>query len=161
MTSYTADSRDKAVFAWDHAVVHSMDRRVITEGEARAIVSFVWSERGLVGPPRVNHITLPHDVLACASRTEVNIGRKGISTSVLLHELAHSMDMSLEVSLGEYEMRPKGEPIVGSGHDENWLGIYLDLLNDFMPPSFNKLYLMKTLHDRGLAFSLCPVIRCR
>ncbi len=149
--------RDRDVYRWEHETIRSQDRRELTEPEARGIVSYVWGERGLRAPPSVrlnDRITG-----ATGTRTEIELGRGGRTTAVLLHELAHSMDESIEVRMGFLGDRPKGESVTGSAHDDNWLGLYLDLLNDFMPPSFNKLWLMKTLHDRGLSFSLCPVIR--
>lgn len=122
------------------------------------MIQFVWDQRGLKHPPKLEM----NDRIsgAFANRFKVTLGNLR-NTVTLLHELAHCMDQSVEVASGFYSDRPEGESITGSSHDDNWLGIYVDLLNDFMGPKFNKLYLMKTLRDAGLTFSMCPVIRCR
>lgn len=150
--------RDRDVYRWETDVLAPVDRSRVDLATARGIVSHVWSVRGLSAPPLVEEKRIGG---AYANRQTITISDRGVATWVVLHEMAHSMDQSIEVSMGFYEDRPAGESLEGSCHDENWLGIYLDLLNDFMPPSFNKLYMMKTLHDRRIQFAMCPVIRCR
>lgn len=150
--------RDRQIYAWENAVIAPLDRSWVDLRTARAIVDHVWSERGLSHPPRVEGAKIGGGY---ADRMCITLSDKGVPTWVVLHELAHSMDFSLEISVGMYADRPDGETLTGSTHDANWTGIYLDLMNDFMPSSFNKLWLMKTLTERRLDYSLCPTIRSK
>lgn len=151
--------RDRAVYKWQSEVVYPHDLRLVNPEMAKSIVSYVWSEEGLRGPPRLTAV--PNMRGATGTRLEIRIPSSGVRSTTLLHELAHSMDVSLESSMAMYEDRPEGETMTGSVHDANWLGIYLNLLDKFVGGSLNKLYLMGTLKSAGLDFKMVPVIRCR
>lgn len=149
--------RDRAIYQWEQEVVHPWDTARLTESSARAVIDYVWRDMGLIYPPlfRVD----PKVRGGYASRTEVVVG-PNISHSLLFHEMAHSMDVSVETSTQEYSSRPEGESLDGSCHDDNWLGLYVNMLDRYLGPRLNKLWLMKTLHDRGLTMSLAPKVRC-
>jgi len=59
---------------------------------AQSIVDYVWTQAGRTHPPKVVAIskTATRSV-ATANRLRIRIPRHGIKTTVLLHEVAHSM----------------------------------------------------------------------
>lgn len=159
MSKILLGRRDRAVYHWEDVNFLSVDSRMIGLRETAGVVGHVWHSRGLGHPPIVCENPQIAQNTAYSSRHRLVISGRGVTTWVVLHELAHSFDTTLEESIG-LVCRPEEIPKTGSSHDENWLGLYVDLLSDFMGPSFNKLYLMKILQDAGLAFELCPRIRC-
>lgn len=148
--------RDKAVYAWERAVIDPLDQRALSDAEVRAIVPWVWSQLGLMRPPAVEIKMIPDG--GWGDRTKITL-RPGMNHRVLLHEMAHAMNLSLEASVGAYELRPEGEDLNGSSHDDNWLGLYVELLDRFLP-QVNKLWLYKTLKDFNLTVSYAPKPRC-
>jgi hypothetical protein len=150
--------QDRAVYRWERAALHPHDRSSLDEQTARAVVNHVWSDMGLLYPPKVTFKDIPDG--GWGTRTELTF-RPNPNHVILFHEMAHAMDTSLEVEAGEYGMRPQGESLSGSCHDQNFLGLYVNLLDRYMrTAAFNKLWLMKTLQDQGLSLSLAPKVRC-
>lgn len=148
--------RDRAVYDWEAKWVHPHASKRYDEATARAIVPHVWRELGLSNPPAVK-IDRRWGLGGAANRAEINLGPESV-LSVILHELAHSMDISLEASVGFAQLSTEGS---GSYHDDNWLGLYVELLERFIGGRhFNKLWLYKTIHDHGLTVSFAPKPRC-
>lgn len=150
--------RDKDVYRWEAECLHPHDSARMDDTTVRAVGLHVWREMGLSNPPlfRVD----PRVRGGYADRTKVVL-QPGSNHCLLFHEMAHAMDVSLETSLEEYSSRPRGESLSGSFHDDNWLGLYVEMLDRFMgSAAFNKFWLYKTLHERGLTVSYAPRPRC-
>jgi len=86
------DYQRSRIYAWEDRHIHSRDRSVISFEQAQSIVDYVWAEAGRTHPPKVVAIskTATRSV-ATANRLRIRIPRHGIKTTVLLHEIAHSM----------------------------------------------------------------------
>lgn len=150
--------RDRAVYAWESEFVWPHDRSVLDFRTAEVVVRHVWSDMGLLAPPKLTYV--PSLRGGTGDRTEIRVG-KDIVHALLFHELAHSMDVSVEMSTGDYGMRPEDESMQGSFHDDNWLGLYVNMLDRYLGGQhFNKFWLLKTLTDRGLTMSYAPQPRC-
>lgn len=149
--------RDRAIYKWETEVLYPRDTLFQNEHIFRSVALHVWGEMGLSNPPLFKWMPV-----SCghADRTEVVVPHWG-GHCYLFHEMAHAMDVSLESSYQEYGIRPEGESMTGSCHDDNWLGLYVDMMDRFIGgPAFNKLWLYKTLADRGLSVSYAPRPRC-
>lgn len=159
MSKILLGPRDRAVYKWEDSHFLPIDCKMRGMREVAGIVGHVWHARGLGHPPIVCENPRLNPNSAYSNRHRLVISGRGVTTWVVLHELAHSFNLTLEESIGMVA-RPEAIPKTGSSHDENWLGLYVDLLNDFMGPKFNKLYLMKILRDASLGFEMCPKLRC-
>lgn len=153
--------RDEAVYRWEaDARLDAHDRSRIDPVIAQHVTNHVWRDMGLLHPPTVKVDPSLGRTSAYGNRHEVTVGEQ-VNHVTLFHEIAHSMDVSIETSMGFTALRPQSEVGGGSYHDENWLGLYVNLLDKYLGgPYFNKLWLMKTIHDAGLTFSLAPKPRC-
>lgn len=151
--------RDRAVYAWEHAHVDPHDSR-LELGVVGPVVDYVWSQLGLLHPPRLKLDGDMDPREGSGNRIQLNL-HPAPYLSVVLHELAHSMDVSLETSAGATAIRPESEVGGGSYHDENWLGLYVMLLDKHVGGRhFNYFWLMKSLQAYGLTMSLNPKPRC-
>lgn len=153
--------RDRRVYRWEaDARLDANDRSRLDPRTAKVVLDHVWRDMGLLYPPLLEVNPTLNSSSAYGNRHKITVGQQ-VNHVTLLHEIAHSMDVSVETSLGATALRPDSEVGGGSYHDENWLGLYVDLLDKYLGgPCFNKLWLMKTLHDAGLTFSLAPRPRC-
>ena len=152
--------RDRAVYAWEYQWVDPNDHQLLNESEIRGIVPYVWRDMGLLNPPMVELSPRENSRSGSGNRIKVTFGTSSHLT-VILHELAHSMDVSLETSMGASAMRPKSEVGGGSYHDENWLGLYVKMLDRYIGGRhFNLFWLYNTLAGAGLTVSLAPKPRC-
>jgi hypothetical protein len=151
-------AQDEAVYRWERAALHPHDRVGLDLPTTRAVVDHVWRELGLLNPPLVEFKDIPDG--GWGTRVKLTF-RPCPNHVIVLHELTHALDMSVESSCGEYELRPEGESLEGSTHDENFLGLYVNLLDRFIGgAAFNKFWLMRTLTDHGLRMSYAPKVRC-
>ncbi len=144
MSVHLLTPRERAVCQWESAL-DSRDTRTVDLPTARAVVQHVWREYGLPGgAPNVVEL-FDKDAEGYISGAWASMGPtcmtlyKPCNTVTLLHELAHAM---CEDPLDQLELRPAAEREM---HGDIWLSIYVDLLDRFMGPSFNKGYLMATL----------------
>jgi hypothetical protein len=150
--------RDRAVYDWERDFVFCHDTSRLDLRTAEVVMAHVWRDMGLLAPPKLRQD--PRLRGAHGNRLEITVG-KNVVHSLLFHEMAHSMDMSVEMSTATYGMRPEGESMETSTHDDNWLGLYVTMLDRYLGGRhFNKLWLLKTLTDRGLTMSYAPKPRC-
>jgi hypothetical protein len=154
-------ARDKAVYRWEMlAELDRNDRSRLDPKVAQVIVNHVWSDMGLLYPPKVEVDKTLNSTSAYGNRMAVTVGQQ-VNHVTLFHELAHSMDVSIETSAGASALRPESEVSGGSYHDDNWIGLYVNLLDRYLGgPCFNKLRLIATMEQAGLTYSLAPKPRC-
>lgn len=89
------DYQRSVCYAWEARHVHSKDASIVPFEQAQSIVNYVWAKAGLMYPPRIRVLTKNATrVGANATRMWIKIPEAGIQTTVLLHELAHSMTSS-------------------------------------------------------------------
>ena len=84
------DYQRSRIYAWEDRHIHPRDRSVIPFEQAQSIVDYVWAEAGRTHSPKVVAISKTA-TRSVATANRLRIPRHGIKTTVLLHEIAHSM----------------------------------------------------------------------
>jgi hypothetical protein len=117
----TNDYQRFRVYAWEDRHVHPKDTGTVPFDQAQAIVDYVWARAGLSYPPKIRE--LGHNARstqANANRLTIRIPAKGTSTTILLHEIAHSMttDAASERT---------------HAHHPRFVGVFMKLLCDLIP----------------------------
>jgi hypothetical protein len=136
----TSDYQRSAVYRWESQHVDPKDTGTIPFEQAQAIVDYVWTRAGLTYPPKIRELARnARSTLANANRLTVNIPASGISTTVLLHEIAHSMT-SDEANDRTHAHRPR------------FVGVFMRLLCDLIP-TFNLEELMASAMQAGVEFN--------
>jgi len=91
------DYQRSRIYAWEDRCIHSRDYSVIPFEQAQSIVDYVWAEARRTHPPKVVMISqAARRTVANANRLRITIPRHGIKTTILLHEIAHSMTGSID-----------------------------------------------------------------
>jgi hypothetical protein len=112
------DHQRSRVYAWEdrHVAVHNLGE--IGFGAAQGVVDAIWSEMGLLYPPRVK--PLPSGVRSCLADADRLTLRLPSSTPswVLLHEIAHAMASDHDGS--------------SDGHGSVFMALYLRLLGRYL-----------------------------
>lgn len=113
MSGCTDYQRSKA-YKWEDDCIHLKDNSVVPFAQAQGIVDYVWAQEGLSHPPKIA-VMPPHATrkLADATRMRIRIPEHGIKTSILLHEIAHSMCPT-------------------HGHGPRWVGMFMKLVEKHM-----------------------------
>jgi hypothetical protein len=114
------DYQRSCCYGWEARYIHAKDNSVIPFDQAQAIVDYVWEKAGLVYPPKVDAISKTATrTLANADRLRIRIPQHGIKTTVLLHEIAHSMT---------------SEAMGGSdGHGARFVEVFIGLVCQHIP----------------------------
>lgn len=107
--------RSKA-YSWEDIHVHRKDRKKIPFDQVQLSVDYIWKEEGLEYPPKVVEMAKQNrNAEAKASRLKVHVKPEGITSSVLLHELAHSLTSQADTGKS-------------AKHGPRWVGVFIDLL---------------------------------
>jgi hypothetical protein len=134
------DYQRSRFYAWEDRHVHPKDTGTIPFEQAQSIVDYVWARAGLSYPPGVRELARnARRTVANANRLTINIPASGISSTVLLHEIAHSMttDAANERT---------------HAHGPRYVGVFMKLLCRLIQ-TFNLDELMTTAHQEGLEFN--------
>ena len=133
------DYQRARVYAWEDRHIHPRDHSVIPFEQAQSVLDYVWAEAGRTHPPRVVAIlkTATRSV-ATANRLHIRLPRHGIKTTVLLHEIAHSMTGDIDKS---------------GGHGAVFAGTFMRLVCRHIP-TFQLAELMRSAELEGVEFSL-------
>jgi hypothetical protein len=108
------DYQRSRVYAWENRVVAPRDPSFVTFPEAQAMVNAIWSEMGLLYPPKVEPLaSQATTTVASANRLSIFLPERTPSWC-LFHEIAHSMTTDLE---GQSD-----------GHGSLFMGLYVRLL---------------------------------
>ena len=135
-----SDYQRSAVYRWEDRHVHSKDTSTIPFDQAQAIVDYVWARAGLTYPPKIRELGRnARSTIANADRLTVRIPARGISTTVLLHEIAHSMT-SDAASKRTHAHRPR------------FVGVFMNLLCDLIP-TFDLDELKRSASAAGVEFN--------
>lgn len=132
------DFQKSKCYSWEDLHVHKRDSSHVPFEHAQGLVNYVWAEEGLRFPPRIS--ALPPQasrVVADASRLEIRINPKGVKTTILLHEISHSLTSTHE-----------GE---SAAHGERFVGVFMMLLSKYA--GFSLPELMYTAKSAGVAFN--------
>ena len=127
-------------YRWEEKHIHARDQSVVPFDQAQSIVDYVWSKAGLMYPPKICPISEnAKKTWANASRLRIRIPKSGIKTTVLLHEIAHSMTSD---ALG-----------ASDHHGPRFVGVYMRLLCEHIP-TFQLAQLMYTAKLESVDFNL-------
>ena len=135
-----SDYQRSAFYRWEDKHVHPKDTGTIPFDQAQAIVDYVWARAGLTYPPKIRELGRnARSTIANADRLTVRIPARGISTTVLLHEIAHSMttDAASERT---------------HAHGPRFVGVLMKLLCDLIP-TINLDELMASARQEGVEFN--------
>jgi hypothetical protein len=136
----TSDYQRSAVYRWEGRHVHPKDTGIVPFEQAQAIVDYVWARAGLTYPPKIRELARnARSTLANADRLTVNIPASGISTTILLHEIAHSM--TSDAANGRTH-----------AHRPRFVGVFMRLLCDLIP-TFDLDELKRSAMQAGVEFN--------
>lgn len=113
-----SDRQRARVYAWEDRLIGPQDPSMVPFPAAQAMVNAIWSEMGMLYPPRVER--LPGQArcrLADANRLTIRLPQSTPSWC-LLHELAHAMTTTLDGH--------------SDGHGPAFVGIYVQLLARYL-----------------------------
>src|SRR5262245_39053639 len=114
----TSDYQRSAVYRWEDKHVHPKNTATIPFDQAQAIVDYVWARAGLAYPPKIRELSRNNRrCAAIADRLTIKIPADGVSSTVLLHEIAHSMTMD---AVNEHD----------HAHRPRFVGVFMRLLCD-------------------------------
>jgi hypothetical protein len=134
------DYQRSAVYKWEDRHVHPKDTGTIPFGQAQAIVDYVWARAELTYPPKIRELARNARCTAAnANRLTIKIPAEGVSSTVLLHEIAHSMTMDA-ASDRTHPHRPR------------FVGVFMKLLCDLIP-TFSLDALMASARQEGVEFN--------
>ena len=109
-----ADRQRARVYAWEDRVIAPCDPSRVPFAAAQGMVDAIWSEMGLLYPPRVEPLPAQASCrLADANRLRVRLP-PSTPAWCLLHELAHSMTTTQDGH--------------SDGHGPAFVGVYVRLL---------------------------------
>jgi hypothetical protein len=140
MSSRRGDYQRSAVYRWEAEHVHPKDTGTVPFDEAQTIVDYVWARAGLTYPPKIRELArTARRTMANADRLTISIPATGVSATVLLHEIAHSMtsDAASERS---------------HAHGPRFVGALMKLLCGLIP-TFSLDALMVSARQEGIEFN--------
>jgi hypothetical protein len=112
------DTQRSRVYDWENRVVVPHDRSRVPIAAAQAMVDAIWTEMGLLYPPRVEPLpSVARRRLADADRLTIRL-QALVPSWCLLHELAHAMT-------SDHDGR-------SDGHGPLFMAIYVQLLCRYM-----------------------------
>ncbi len=134
------DYQKSRLYSWEQVHVNPVDRQLVPYDNVQNVINHVWSEMGLLYPPRVTPMHKNVTKWAgSANRLVVNIPEHGATTITILHEIAHSMTMDLEGA--------------GFQHGPGFVGVFMRLLDRFVP-ALNLPVLMFTASQMNVKFNI-------
>jgi hypothetical protein len=134
------DSQRSRCYEWEDRHIHSRDASVVPFDQAQSIVDYVWAKAGLTYPPKVRVLTKNATRLeAQASRIWIKVPKAGIGTTVLLHEIAHSLTNAADDQCQH-------------GHGPRFVGVFMKLLSEHIG-IFRLDELMRTAKLEGIDFN--------
>ena len=134
-----ADYQRSKCYSWEDIHVHKRDKSRVPFAQAQGLVNYIWEAEGLSYPPQVK--ALPKQcrrVVADATRTTIRIPESGIKSTILLHEIAHSM--THDAGTGK-----------SAQHNGRWMGVYMQLLAKYA--GFDLMELQITAKSAGVDFN--------
>jgi hypothetical protein len=136
----TSDYQRSAVYRWEDEHIHPKDTGTIPFHQAQAIVDYVWARAGLTYPPMIRELSRNNRRhVANANRLGINIRSVGVGSTVLLHEIAHSMTSDAATWQSHQ-------------HGPRFVGVFMNLLCDLIP-TFDLDELSRTAAAAGVEFN--------
>jgi hypothetical protein len=134
------DYQRSACYAWEDRHIHPNDIETVPFEQAQAIVDYVWQTAGLAYPPKIRPLArTARTFRATATRLWISIPKAGIKSTILLHEIAHSMTSD---AMGEQCHH----------HGPRFVGVFMRLLCDLIP-TFDLDVLIASARQEGVDFN--------
>jgi hypothetical protein len=134
------DYQRSACYAWEDRYVHRKDTGTVPFDKAQSIVDYVWAKSGLTYPPKIRVLApRARRFEARATRLHIEISRTGTRSTVLLHEIAHSMTSD---AIDEQRHH----------HGPRFVGVFMRLLCDHIS-TFSLEALMESAAQEGVHFT--------
>jgi hypothetical protein len=112
------DHQRRRVYDWENRVVAPRDPSFVAFPEAQAMVNAIWSEMGLLYPPKVEPLpSRATATVASANRLSIFLPERTPSWCIL-HELAHAMTTTMDDQ--------------SDGHGSLFMGIYVRMLARYL-----------------------------
>jgi hypothetical protein len=112
------DYQRSRVYDWENQVVVPCDPSFVSFPEAQAMVNAIWSEMGLLYPPKVEPLAFQATTtVAGANRLSIFLPERTPSWC-LLHEIAHAMTSTMDGA--------------SDGHGGLFMGVYVRLLSRYL-----------------------------
>jgi hypothetical protein len=112
------DHQRGRVYAWENRVVAPHDPSFVAFPEAQAMVNAIWSEMGLLYPPKVEPLAKhAKATIATATRLCIRLPER-LPSWCLLHEIAHAITATAEGW--------------SDGHGAAFMGVYVRLLARYL-----------------------------
>ena len=112
------DRQRSKVYAWEERFVAPRDQSSIAFAQAQGMVDAIWTEMGLLFPPKVEPLPRQaRSTVADANRLSIRLADASPSWW-LLHELAHAMTSA-------HDGR-------SDGHGPKFIGLYAQLLTRYL-----------------------------
>jgi hypothetical protein len=138
---FTREYQKSKVYKWEHKHLH--DGKRISFADAQAYVNEVWASEGLKYPPIIQEQAKQTRKWAGAGNREgIWIPIEGSCERVLLHELAHTLTMTIHGA-------PEAED---SAHGADFVGMYIQLVSKYMGKSQFELWYTAKLE--GVKFEM-------
>ncbi len=128
------DRQRSKVYAWEECFVAPRDKSSIAFAQAQGMVDAIWTEMGLLFPPKVEPLPRQaRSTVADANRLSIRLA--GACPSWwLLHELAHAMTSTYDGRSG--------------GHGPTFMGLYAQLLTRYLRIPSDRL--LTSLRSAGI-----------
>jgi hypothetical protein len=134
------DHQRSRCYAWEDRYIHSRDTSLIHFAQAQSVVDYVWTKAGLTYPPKIRQLAKNATRTAAkAGRIWIKVPASGIKTTVLLHEIAHSLTCAAEDQCHYH-------------HGPRFVGVLMKLLCEHIP-IFGIHELMRTAQAEGIDFN--------
>lgn len=131
------DFQRQRVYDWEEEHVLKKDRDFVPFDQLQALVDYIWTQEGLEHPPKVRPMVKQRKDLGAATRLKVLSPENGMTSTVLIHELAHSMCATHDG--------------LSNWHGARFVGVYIDLLAKYA--GFDANLLRYTAKEAGVKFN--------
>lgn len=138
-----ADYQRSEVYRWEWEHIHPRDKSVVQIEQAQCVVNHIWNTAGLLYPPTVQ--SMSKNATRClgrANRLLIQL-REKVSTSVIIHEVAHSMTTTMDDHT--------------AGHGKLFMGMYIKLLDKHNVMSLPQSMFLLNKHRIDFDINATPV----
>lgn len=132
------DYQKSKVYAWEWDTFRSKDTSKIPHANAQGLIDYIWTQEGLLYPPRVEVLD-KRTTRWAGKANRRNIWLPEYTTnSVIIHELSHSMTCNVDD--------------VSDGHGKQYVGVYMKMLDKYMKVPMPML--MYTAQKHGVQYDI-------
>ena len=139
----TRDAQQSKLYRFEQTFVFPSDKNPVSRDGAQALINYVWQELGYLYPPTVECLSKNAKTVLARGSRHVIILPETTTSSIILHELAHSL-----TSLPDHL---KYNDSIAS-HGPEYVGAYAMLLDRFL--GIPLLMTFSRLQEAGIDFKV-------